>query len=100
MFRMMELLVMGPNPLGEMGPNPSGVAATARLTGTGPSIEHAGIGEYCCGDAFASGESIRQLKRRLVKRLSDKGMKDLADCIKGDTEVYYLELPFVLMPVG
>ena len=49
---MMELLVLGPNPLGEMGPNPSGVAATARLTGTGPSIEYVEIGEYCYGDAF------------------------------------------------
>ncbi len=58
----------------------------------GQPLSFAEIAEHCLGDAFAPSANVRSLKRRVVRKLRDRGMAELADAIRADKEHYRLAL--------
>jgi hypothetical protein len=87
MFRLMELLVLGP----EL----TGVSEEVKVDGVGPWVPYIEIEEHCLGGRTVKGSIIRGLKRRLVNKLRDYGLDDLAAAIKSHNEKCRLDFRLV-----
>jgi hypothetical protein len=68
------------------------------VTATGRPVSHAEIGDECMDNDQAPSDNIRSLKRRVVNRLNEHGMKSLAKRIIADKEYYQLNLPKACFP--